>query len=368
MHSLIAALIAIIFAWALPRKNNTVQHGAWVLRAAVIGALFPQLDVVFWLIETQFNIPMPERYSLLHTPFLAPFYAGLIASVITVFFKKSWSQIFLASLIGLLTTSLLSMLTVEGVQILPFITPYRLGLGIWHTFDFMLLALGALSLALGLALPIFRRDIARISLLLLSLYFVASLYLYWQAHNVAKAYSRALSLNVNRTYALPQPLSPFNWRLIIVDNNNKLHDTFINLFRKDVLLKDKTASQVYQIQTLYLPIQHAVWRVYDRLGNKNLTKAQQEYAQRAWQHIKTSPNKRKLRFTLLEEFTLPPLNHMTNLEVCAQFTDLRVAGAQKQDGSVFLTCNHKNNQGFTLFQQMRASHDGLPPEFKLLKK
>lgn len=368
MHSLIAALIAIMFAWALPRKNATVQHGAWVLRAAIIGALFPSLDVIFWALENQFALPMPERYSILHTPFLAPFYAGLIASIITVFTKKSWSQIFLASLIGLLVTSMLTMLTAQGVQILPFITPWRLGLGIWHQFDFVLLAFGGLSLLLGLVLPIFRRDIARIFILLLSGYLMVSLYFQWQARDVAQNYIRALNLDINRIYALPQPLSPFNWRLIIDDKNNKLHDTLIHLFREDALTVTPNATRAYQIHALYKPKNQAVWRVYNRLSDQNLTAAQKSYAGRAWQAIQQSSYARDLRFAVLQEFTLAPLKYMTNLEVCAQFKDLRFEGARKQDRGVFLVCNSKTGQNFSFFKQVRASSEGLEPQFKLLKK
>lgn len=366
MHILISALWGIIAAWGLCRKNETIASGGWVLRAALFGAIFPYLDVIFEGVAYVFSVPMPARFGVLWSPFLAPFYAGVVATVCSWWCKGAWGRLFISALIGLWATIVGAILTESGILLAPFMSEVRLKLSVLHSVDFILLGLGGVIVLLSFVLPAYRRDVARIGLLFALVYIGAVGVLKYQAYVVGKSYARALSLEGVVIKTLPQPLSPLNWR-VMVSSAEGVHDTLIHVQRKDVLTADVNASRLWQVQALYQPINRAIWREYKRYGERALTAAQKRYADTLIEGARIDWSGDMFALLVLTDFTLPPLIYADRLEACLELQDMRYVEQAHLTGGVYLVCANKTATVFNVFRQVIPAVEGREAVWRELK-
>ncbi|MFQ6022186.1 MAG: metal-dependent hydrolase [Acidiferrobacterales bacterium] len=90
--------------------------------------------------------------------------------------------------------------------------------------------------------------------------------LHERALSVADQYAHANELIGAKTHALPQPLSPFNW-MLVVTHQNTYHLAYVNLLRKKIPNEPPaTAGMLQKITASYRPAQHAVWQRVPRFG------------------------------------------------------------------------------------------------------
>jgi inner membrane protein len=149
----------------------------------------------------------------------------------------------------------------------------------------------------------------------------------WRAQDMAEQYAGALDLKSTQIHAIPQPISPMNWRLVVATEDNRVHDTMINIAREKEKIISDTSNRAAKIDALYKPVDKAVWRIYRRFGKGERT----EFIQDVW---KDQPDwlRHYARFHVFKK-----LDVQAGMP-CVEFKDLRTLGARKEESGLFVSC------------------------------
>jgi inner membrane protein len=135
------------------------------------------------------------------------------------------------------------------------------------------------------------------------------------AADIGAAHARALGLSGARVRALPSPLSPFNW-LVVVQEPARMHFAYLSLWRERPPPAPKEDAGFFErLGAPYRPVAHAQWQVRTLFGEAG--DAQQALAEAAWRHA---------GFAFFRWFSEYPMllrvEHAAG-EDCAWFEDLR---------------------------------------------
>lgn len=330
MNFSIYLLLGPLIAYAVKRKNAPDELGFWRLGVGLGAALFPLIaDLVF----SSFGPTWEARIvrGPFWSPLLWPVWAVGIAIFTQILSGYKWHRflpIVLASLAG---TWLLAFFTAEGIApFAPFFT-LRIKIPLIFTFDWLLFLFLFLGVIITVIVSSFRRDIARLTLLIAIGYLVVLSTFLMKASGVANRYERSLNLDVAQSYVLPQPMSPLNWRLIHIAEDGKLHDTRVNLFRDEPVKLHEHAKRSWRLKELYQPLDQAVWRIYSRLGRK-LRGQDQAFVETSWKALQDSSYRWQTRFLVYRA-----LVQYSNTR-CIKWQDLRRIGAKRKWIGVYLTC------------------------------
>lgn len=336
MHWLVAMLVGAVVAWAAKRRNapDDLGHARWI--AGICAALFPYTDIVWKMMGA-------GAYAHFHKGVfwslpLVPLYAFLLAVLFGRMTRQPWGRYFAVTAFAMFATVLLALLTDNGIFPLALMVHVRVGLGVLHPFDTFVLALMVSTLTLAAWFSMWKRDIARAGLAVVVVYIAFVSYQSWMAHSFGRDYARVMVLgkDVNIS-SLPQPLSPFNWRVIVEERSGRMHDTLINVWRKDVLEVDDASKRARRIDALYRPPEKAVWRVYRKYGSPDMNDTDQRRIYGAWSAWQRTPFDWMGRYAVFDEMILPPAGHDVR-GICVQFKDLRYEGAREDAAGVVVVC------------------------------
>ena len=134
-----------------------------------------------------------------------------------------------------------------------------------------------------------------------------------RAVSFGEQYAAASGLRNARVSALPRPVSPFNW-MVVVDDGERYHYSLVSLSRRDVptpLTPD--AGFVTRLGAPYLPLKQAVWIYAERFGSSAHSAAARE--------VMVHP-----LFTFFRWFAHYPVLYRVdadNPSLCVWFQDLR---------------------------------------------
>jgi inner membrane protein len=226
--------------------------------------------------------------------------------------RSSWRTFFWICALALLSHIASDLITAYGTKILSPISSWRPALGTTFVIDpyFSAVVVGALATAVMLHAPF----PARIGLLVLAAYLGVQAFLQHQAKDLGRAYVRGLALKDATVHALPQPLSPFNW-LIIVKNGGRYHVARVNL------ASSGPGPEWYgrlgwlgRLQAAYQPRHALAWKITLRYGTDE---SRRHTAVAVWGSDAFAEFRRFARF--------PALYHIdeTGGETCVWYTDLR---------------------------------------------
>lgn len=330
-----ALFLVALVAWACRRKNGNdpIKFPRYV--AAFIALILP--CVVAIIIRTIYpNGYMLSQGGVVLSVLFIPLWALVVSYVVALPIRhKSWWQFYPTVVGGLILLWFLALLTEEGVR--PFfpLSGWRLHLGIIHTFDYIIMSIALIGTAVGLLLRGFQRDIARITLGLIILYIVGVGVLQFKAYDFARDYAKVMELKDPNIDILAQPLSPFNWRIIIRTADSRLHDSMVNVVRDDEIIIKEGDSRALRIQALYKPFTATTWRVYDRFGGSRVSRIQYKRIMEAWQAWAASPYAWYGRYAVFVKFYKISDN---NPQMCIMFRDLRVEGARKPARGEYTLC------------------------------
>ncbi len=154
---------------------------------------------------------------------------------------------------------------------------------------------------------------ARTGMLLLAVYVGAQGVLHRQALALAHDYRESQGLSTAEVYALPQPLSPFHWKLLLV-GKNAYREARVNLAGSEPRQPVAEAGMLVRIWTSYQPPATAPWRVVARFGEDNHVV---DAVRAAWYSEPLGDFRRFARFPALYRIG------GTEGEFCAYFVDLR---------------------------------------------
>ncbi|GIX28989.1 MAG: hypothetical protein KatS3mg123_2870 [Burkholderiales bacterium] len=274
-HALSGALIARATE---PRRGEFVAAKGWRRgMAGFLAAAFPDVDFVLSYVS-------PVAYLLghrgvTHSVLLLPLWALLLSWLFARLDSTgaTWRAYYgvCALAIGIHIAG--DLITSFGTMIFAPLSETRWALGTTFVIDPWFTALIAIALLAGAARPRTRTP-AVAGLALLAAYVGLQALLKQQAMELGEAYARAHGLAQARVSALPRPVSPFNW-MLIVDEGDRYRHASINLWRRDALPVDPGAGLLRRLDAAHRPPASAQWQVTPRFGADPGTAA---LAQEAW--------------------------------------------------------------------------------------
>lgn len=285
------------------------------IRATLVGAgaaTFPDIDyLTFWLDPLSFLADWHRGPT--HSLLLAPLWALALGSSCAWLLRD---RVHMRGYIGLSLAGVLShiasdLVTIYGTGILVPLSDWRPGLGTTFVIDPYFSAIVVAGLAASLARG--RPHWARAGLLVLGLYLVLQAFLQQQAKSIGEAYRQTEQLEQATSRAMAQPLSPFNW-LVIVSTGDEYHVARVNLAASGEQPIANAPGWLGRLWSAYRAAQDLQWERYSRFGAPGRERA---LARSVWQ----APGfKRFRRFA-----RYPALYRVDRLagETCVWFTDLR---------------------------------------------
>ncbi|HVW63906.1 MAG TPA: metal-dependent hydrolase [Nitrosospira sp.] len=317
-HALSGALAVRAIAPAMPRPDELTSRDRMIYGS--VAAAFPDSDILLRLLGPLVYIDLHRGVT--HSIILLPLWALLLAWLLSRFSRDrySWRAIYGTAALGIGIHIAGDVITAYGTMIFAPFSHYRLA----FPFTFIIDPYFTGIIALGLAAALFKRGKrypAVISLLILASYVGFQAFLHSRAVEIGKVHAEAHAIGGEpaMVYAIPQPLSPFHWK-IIISRGEDYEVASIDLWDtadeagKQIRLNPGIMGTWSRIAAGYEPASMVRWHHYSRFG---AAQAQSALAREAWgQEI-------FLRFREFSQF--PFLNYIETMdgEVCVRFADLR---------------------------------------------
>lgn len=329
MHVSLSFLIGLVCAWAFKRRRGDGQLGYHRPLAGGVAAAFPHIDQVVNFIAPSFAPAV--QGGLTWSVLLLPIWAFIVAGVFGLLGRGKLKDFYGFVLGSLLVSFLLALASGEGIRPFEPFSTQTLALNLFYAFDLTILIICLLTLVFRFIFKGLKRDLSRVGLVAIIVYAAVVASFHYKAESFAMQYVAALELEPTGIHALPQPISPMNWRLVVETERERLHDTMINLFREKEVETDDTSTRAKRIDALYKPLDRAVWRIYRRFGNRDYPSRAMQ-VQEAWLILQASSVAWESRFAVFTRFE-EYLNQR-----CVRFRDLRTIGARRPDVGQYLVC------------------------------
>ena len=358
MNILISILIGIFAAYAFQTRAKPCGLGRWRAVAGALGGAAPHGDFLFYIFGTDFGLL--HQYSETWSLFLAAPIALTIAYALSFFNKgflpestKTWQRFFTPTIVAMLTVIFFTTLTEQGAALIAPFWQAKLSLGVLYSFDIGLFIGLCVFFAIGLVLRRARIEVAQLVLILMIGYTGVVTTFKLKADAIGERYAENMGLEVEHVYSIPQPLSPFYWRIIVKTSDERLHDTMVSLKRKNPIVVTPKTSALRRAKAAYMPVHAAVWRIYNRFGYEDNA----SFAAAAWRSEISDRLGWASRFAVLRDI-------VTYKDMrCARFKDLRFEGVQSGSLGEYLICQqtaaeqaeNKHDDGWIAYQ---AADDG----------
>lgn len=284
------------------------------LSAGFLAAAFPDIDFIVRLVDGPIGYLKYHR-GVTHSILMLPLWAWLLSLGFMLLWrsKYSWKAFYGVCAMSLGIHILGDVITSFGTMILAPLSNTKFALPSTFIIDFWF---SGIILSALLAAYIWRRagqGIAVVGLTCLSVYVGFQYYLGHQATEIGRQYVRQQQLDQAEVHALPQPVSPFNWK-VIVEQADQYHVSYLNLWRDKVLPDPGEKAGLFaRVDALYRPVKDIQWQVNQRFGdNDSRALAEDIWQQQVLQDIR--------------EFMLfPMLYRLENSEqgLCAWYQDHR---------------------------------------------
>ncbi len=278
-----------------------------------LAAMFPDIDFLGFLIDPLRFIAdwhQGPTHSLVLLPLWALLLGGLF--VVATGRRGTFAEAALVSGLGLATHIAADVVTAYGTALLYPLSARRFSLATTYVIDPLFTVIVLAGLAAGLRTG--RRGASLAGLAVLCLYVAGQAWLQQRAIETGQAAARARSIEFTRLAALPQPLSPFHWKLVgSVDE--RYFETYLALAEVRIPLPDVPGLRRWsELATAYRPPAGLEWASRHRLGER--TELREQIAA-LWADPRFAPYR---RFA-----TYPAVSSVDSegSETCIWFTDLR---------------------------------------------
>lgn len=282
------------------------------IAAGLAAAAFPDLDIALRLIDTltYLNWHQGPTHSLL----LLPVWAWLLAHLFSCFFGKyHWQMFYLPACLGIAVHIAGDLITAYGLMLFAPISTQRFYLPFAFVIDPWFSAIIVVGLIASWICPR-ARIAAVVSLLGLAGYVVFLWMLHDRALAVGHEYANTQAFRRAEVYVLPQPLSPFHWK-IIVRSSETYHVALINLSPSRVtLLQDSGVDLLNNMAAAYQPLTAVNWQ---RMAQFGAALNESDLVREAWRHP---------AFASFRQFSVFPQFDRVDRQggkVCIWFFDLR---------------------------------------------
>ncbi|MEX0732418.1 MAG: metal-dependent hydrolase [Aquisalimonadaceae bacterium] len=261
-HAISGALIGRATAPQTRANTLSLKERSWV---GFLAGAAPDLDAVIALFGPVAYLTHHRGES--HSLLLMPIWAGLLALAFAWVGGRrlSWKAYYGVCFMALGIHILGDLITSYGTQILAPVSTWAPGLNSTFIIDpwFSAILLG------GLLLSVHRRSRAVAACTLLVIVAVVALQYsqYRKAVAVGEAYAAERGISADLVQAYPQPLSWFNWKLVVVAGEI-YHQTRVNLLAGQPRpAPADDAAWLKRLRADYQPVDHARWTRHRRFGD-----------------------------------------------------------------------------------------------------
>jgi len=320
-------------AQRLPLRERIIAGG--------VAAAFPDSDVVLRLIDTLTYLNWHQGPT--HSLVMLPFWAFLLAHLFSRLTGRCypWRSFFVPACLGIMIHILGDLVTAYGLMLLAPFSTWRFSLPLVFVIDPWFTAIILAGLALSAIFPA-KRVYAIVSLISIVAYVAFLWMLHEEAMRAGKVYAAGKMLDQQAVSVLPQPLSPFNQMVIILDGT-ELHVARINLRRNTLLKCTDSGNPLCYMAAAYRPLAMASWQSY-RLYDTEYAALSHE----AWQQPVLGPFRQFAQFPILDG-----IDH-TAQNVCVWFIDLRFQFPGLPPSFRYGVCREEGNAPWYLQRQRGA--------------
>jgi len=344
-HALFAGLSAKVVTPHQTKTENSCQNKDTLIIAA-IAATFPDIDYLsFWINPLSFIAEWHR--SITHSLFMAPIWGIFLTAIILVVVPRlrgSARLVFLYSIVGIVSHILLDILTVYGTEIFYPFSEWLISLTTTFVIDPYLTIIIAISLLISL--KIHSRSIAITGIALVLVYVTFQWHLKQTAIQIAVNHGASQIETNSDTFALPQPFSPFHWR-IIVRNKNEYSTALLDISGMSKKLETgHKRNRWLAMVSAYKSPTDLHWEHYSLYGSDV---DQYPSVNEVWWHDD---------FGLFRQFAVFPILYRVDeidQETCVWFTDLRYLISTMLPSFRYGMCRDNLNNSWQLHRLRRFS-------------
>jgi len=312
-HALFAGLSAKVITPHQTKTGNSRRNKDTLIIAAIAGA-FPDIDYLsFWINPLTFIAEWHR--SITHSLFMAPIWGIFLTGIILVVVPRlhgSAKLVLFYSFLGIVSHIFLDILTVYGTEIYYPFSDRLVSLATTFVIDPYLTII--ISITLLISLNKRSRSVAITGIALILVYVTFQWQLKQDAMQIAVNHGANHIETNSDTFALPQPFSPFHWR-VIVTSKNEYSTALLDIsgFSEKLGTEHKINNWLGMISAYKSPTE-LHWEHYSLFGSDV---DQYLLVNEVWRHND---------FGLFRQFAVFPILYRVDemdQETCVWFTDLR---------------------------------------------
>ncbi|VAW95514.1 hypothetical protein MNBD_GAMMA21-1472 [hydrothermal vent metagenome] len=336
MDTLTHALSGMLVAKASYRKNEALPYWlrSWI---GFLVAAFPDIDFISRAFGMQAYLAYHRgiTHSIIMLPLWAIILAWILAKIISRFtrIQAGWRDLLPLCLLSIGVHIFADVITAYGTEVFAPVSDFRLSLPTTFIIDLYFTGIILLAIVLSVIIRKQAKNIALGGLMILLAYIL--LQGYWLRQAISEAYSSVPTkkLQARKVVAIPQPLSPLNWK-IIIETDDRLIVRYINLYRTKLKTAGEKDNLFSRIDALYTPITDKNWLVIQKMGSGEA----KILANSVWHADEFKQVRRFMEY--------PGVYRFENLEEmqCIWFADQRFVLRDIRAPFIFGACQHKQSK------------------------
>lgn len=341
-HALSGTLLARAAARLPPQSppERSVLPLRLQIAAGFTAAAFPDIDFALRLIDTLTYLNWHQGPT--HSMILLPLWTWLLAWLFSWFSRGryDWKLFVLPTCLGIAIHIVGDLITSYGLMLFAPFSAQRFSLPLVFVIDpwFSLIIIAGLIAAWRYPQ---RRIPSIIALVSLWGYVVFLWTLHQQATEIATHHVAAEGMSKAQINVLPQPLSPFHWK-IIIRHDETYHLADVNLRKSDNPQQNQTTWLLPKMAAAYRPIAENNWQRYPQFGDDPATIT---LARAAWLDPAFAPFRTFAIFPELEYIDF------SEQGLCAWFYDLRFKFPELPPSFRYGVCRQDDHSEWQMFRQ-----------------
>lgn len=336
-HALSGALLARAAATAPARLPLR-----WQITAGFTAAAFPDIDLILRLIDTITYLNWHQGPT--HSLILLPVWAWLLAWLFSELSRGRYNRrlFYRPACLGIAIHIAGDLITSYGLMLFAPFSTERYSLPLVFVIDPWFSLIIAAGLIASWRYP--RRRIAAIAALFVLCGYVIFLFtLHQQAAAIASRYIESQAISSLQINVLPQPLSPFHWKIIIRD-----HETY---HIADIDLSTSTEKRqtgtwlLSKMTTAYRPVAENNWKIQQQFGSDGSDPTRAILLREAWLSPAFTP------FRAFSQFPVLDFVDVQEQKFCAWFYDLRFQFPELPPSFRYGVCRENDQADWRMVRQ-----------------
>lgn len=330
-HALSAMLAARASQSAVTKPGQlSLTARSW---AGFFAGAFPDSDFIVMLFGT--STYLNYHRGVTHSLILMPLWAGLLAWLFSLFSRGryTWRAFYGVCLLSLGVHIFGDVITNYGTMVFAPFSDYKLSFSTTFIIDWYFTGIIVLGLIASFISKQYKRHFALAGFSLLMCYVLAQAGWQRMAREAAYASIPHKILDQATLAVLPQPVSPFNWK-IVVATPDRYFVRYLNLYRHTAKTSRATDNIFQRADALYLPRDEINWEMIPRFGIGPV----QAMARRIWQEPAMADIRHFMQLPAVQRVDyLPEYN-------CVWFADQRFVLRNLRSPFMFGGCETKDGK------------------------